>query len=446
MKKLFYLMVVVLTVFASCVEDEEYVPPTAEAGDIVLNEIMSKDPVTDLDWIELYNKSEVEVDISGYLVNDKADPNGGFEIPAGSKIAAKGYFVLNEGDDFTFGISSGGEDVSLGDADGNLIDLASVPASPADGTTYGRITDGGDEWIGGMTATKGASNSSEIETVNGFYGLIVNNIEGEDMTFDVNVYYPDGDLTEIKFYYVINYDAETMWYDDDADAGTPDVFDTDTYREDIELDVTAGNGTYKFTIPSDTLFPGDVVSWYMRAKDPSGEKMYFTEGKTAVEFDGDIKDDPATWATVERLGSTIPDGTVNGFSNLSIDNTAGADVVVSIDVNYDYGDLDEIKLYYVINYDAATMWYDDDNDAGTPDVFDTDTYRVDIELDVTAGDGTYAFNIPASEITAGDEISWYMRAKDPLGEKMYFTGGKTADEFDGDTKDDPANWAVYTVK
>ena len=27
---------------------------------------------------------------------------------------------------------------------------------------------------------------------------------------------------------------------------------------------------------------------------------------------------------------------------------------------------------------------------------------------------------------------------------MYYTFGKTADEFDGDTKDDPATWHVVT--
>ena len=452
MKKLFFLVAVATMMYTGCVEDDVYVPPVPEDADIVLNEIMSKDPVTDNDYIELYNKSDNEADISGFLINDAADPAGGFVIPEGTLIPANGFYVVYE-PDLTVAVSSGGEDVSLGKADGTLIDYIFCPASLADGTTFGRKTDGGEEWIEGMEATPGAANNSEIATVNGFYGLNIDNSEGEDMVFNVKVLFTDGDATELKFYYVKNYDADAMWFDDDSDPATPDIFDTDTYRIDTEVTtVPSADGSYVFTVPAADLMPGDVISWYMRAKNPAGDKMYYTGGKTADEFDGDIKDDPATWAAEERLGTTIPDGTVNGFTEILVDNTAGGDVTISVKLEYLYGDAEALKFYYVKNYDAATMWFDDDSDPATADVFDTDSYRLDMEIEDAAGDfvvsadGTYTFTIPAADVAAGDVISWYMRAKDPLGDKMYFTEGKTAEEFDGDIKDDPATWAAYSVK
>lgn len=46
------------------------------------------------DWIELYNDSDIDVDLSGYHLSDKSHKPGKWEIPAGTIIPAKGYLVF----------------------------------------------------------------------------------------------------------------------------------------------------------------------------------------------------------------------------------------------------------------------------------------------------------------------------------------------------------------
>jgi hypothetical protein len=74
--------------------------PLAEEGDVVINEIMYDDTAsTDVEWVELYNRTASAVDISGWVVIDAATypatgSEGGFYLPASTSIAAGGYLVV----------------------------------------------------------------------------------------------------------------------------------------------------------------------------------------------------------------------------------------------------------------------------------------------------------------------------------------------------------------
>ena len=46
------------------------------------------------DWIELYNTSAIEVDISGWHLSDKAGNPDKWKIPSGTIIPANGYLVF----------------------------------------------------------------------------------------------------------------------------------------------------------------------------------------------------------------------------------------------------------------------------------------------------------------------------------------------------------------
>ena len=46
------------------------------------------------DWIELYNSSSNEVDISGWHLSDKADKPGKWDIPQGTIIPGNGHLVF----------------------------------------------------------------------------------------------------------------------------------------------------------------------------------------------------------------------------------------------------------------------------------------------------------------------------------------------------------------
>ena len=170
MKKfLFTIIAVQMILVASCVKDETYTPPEVEVeSDIVLNEILSKGMVDaiDKDYVELYNTGDEDIDISGYLINDKDNPLGGFVIPDGTIIKAKGYYFVQQ-PEFTESISSSGEFVSLGLPDGRLIESVDCPKSMTNTDlmegddielSFSRFPDGDGEWVNGTVPTPDSSN------------------------------------------------------------------------------------------------------------------------------------------------------------------------------------------------------------------------------------------------------------------------------------------------
>jgi len=156
MKKTILLFVFVL--FSAFMVLESGVSQAA----VVLNEIFSKGSDTNLDWIEIYNGSAEQVDVSGYKIYDSAGQAGTKtkkEFPAGTVIPANGFFVIVTDDTSAsgFGLSSSGEEVWLEDATGAVIDNVVFPTLQAT-QTYGRIPDGG-AWKVLDIITRGTSNS-----------------------------------------------------------------------------------------------------------------------------------------------------------------------------------------------------------------------------------------------------------------------------------------------
>lgn len=139
---------------------------TVGAPLIVMNEIYSRglSPETpDPDWIEIYNNSDVAVDISGFKVYDNGGQTGAkpkLAIPAGTLLAARGFYVVtvDVGGDSGFGISSGGEELWFENASGNVIDNVIVPAMNI-GQSYGRNPDGSPNWELLPNLTPGAANN-----------------------------------------------------------------------------------------------------------------------------------------------------------------------------------------------------------------------------------------------------------------------------------------------
>lgn len=74
---------------------------TVAASDVVINEVMASNTSTAADqdgeyddWIELYNNSSSEVDLSGWFMSDNPANLQKYEIPAGTKIAGNGYLII----------------------------------------------------------------------------------------------------------------------------------------------------------------------------------------------------------------------------------------------------------------------------------------------------------------------------------------------------------------
>ena len=130
---------------------------------VVMNEIYSRGTTQNPDWIELYNPSSTQIDISGYKIYD----GGGYagtkpkkEFPSGSIIPAIGFLVMVTDDTTSsgFGLSSNGEEVWLEDAAGLVIDDVNFPVMDT-AQSYSRFPDGTAAWQLSNFITRGLSNT-----------------------------------------------------------------------------------------------------------------------------------------------------------------------------------------------------------------------------------------------------------------------------------------------
>ncbi|MDM7939127.1 MAG: lamin tail domain-containing protein [Methanothrix sp.] len=134
----------------------------ASAASVVINEMELNPPEGGADWVELYNSGNDSVDISGWTatITDGSWVGKFPAVPAGTIIAANGFYVLN-------GQSSWNHDnggfVTLFNAAGEKMDETATRQDTLNNDfTYGRHPDGRDtnsdgDWGLGY-ATKGRSN------------------------------------------------------------------------------------------------------------------------------------------------------------------------------------------------------------------------------------------------------------------------------------------------
>ncbi|MFH1941623.1 MAG: lamin tail domain-containing protein [bacterium] len=104
----------------------------ADVRDVVINEVawMGTNASSDDEWIELYNNTDVDIDLSGWtLVAEDGTPG----IALSGTIPAKGYFLLERTDDNTVSdmtadqiysgaLGNSGEKILLKDGQGQLVD------------------------------------------------------------------------------------------------------------------------------------------------------------------------------------------------------------------------------------------------------------------------------------------------------------------------------------
>lgn len=155
--------------------------PTAKASYTVgassiiklhINEVFpdgTKD-ATDPDWVEIYNESEIQVDLAGYFFYDEGIKTslGGVSPKAkrvlGSiVIPPKGFTVIateQNGESVTFGLSTSGDAMYLENPEGMLVaSLDFTTIATAGKKSYGRKPDGSNNLTLFNTATKGTSNN-----------------------------------------------------------------------------------------------------------------------------------------------------------------------------------------------------------------------------------------------------------------------------------------------
>lgn len=106
------------------------------------------------DWIEIYNPTDHDIDLSGYIVNKSSElKKDKFIIPEGTILSPGSFYLFDPG----FSMSSKGSGVNLLDRDNHYIDHVDVPSLKYD-TTYSRISDAAIGWEI-KSPTPGYSNS-----------------------------------------------------------------------------------------------------------------------------------------------------------------------------------------------------------------------------------------------------------------------------------------------
>jgi len=321
MKNLRYLIIILISMTAaiSCVEDERMVIelPPVEDSELTLNEIMSKDVNDNPDWIEVYNGGTAAMDISGYWLNDKPIAEGGFQIPNGTMIQAGGFYVVDQ-DESGIKVSSGGEDVSLSEPDGTVIDHTVTPDMSNDvGLTWGREVDGIGEWRVG-SATQGTSNGSAVNTP----PILV----AEPLTEFMDVYSvqaSDADgIASVKLIQRINEGVQT-------------------------IEMALVDGEFKATVPRGLV--GDVVKYYVVATDNTGLSSYYPEDGT---------NSPGEFTVAGGIEELVVQGQESGFRG----------EVTFIASPFYPAQVDEIRLYYLLPDESQ----DDVNDDKTKVVLTQD--------------------------------------------------------------------------
>lgn len=144
---------------AGMAEYEKSLKETEDMG-LYINEFMASNATTICDsfgsysdWIELYNSTDTDMDISGFGISDNLSQPMKYRFPDGTTIAAKGYLVVfcsgNEGMQngelhAPFGLRSYGEDVVIANRAGRIIDSYSFKNQETD-VSMARIPDGAGE-------------------------------------------------------------------------------------------------------------------------------------------------------------------------------------------------------------------------------------------------------------------------------------------------------------
>ena len=158
----------------------------AGAGSPVrINEVMAANDATVADesgeyddWVELYNASDVHVDLGGMTLTDNAGDATKWTLP-GVTLAAGAHLLIWTDDDSeqgdlhaNFKLDADGEEVALYEATGQLADRICFGASDAD-VAFARIPDGNGALATTTQPTPGAPNASSSTVVDhGFRGWL----------------------------------------------------------------------------------------------------------------------------------------------------------------------------------------------------------------------------------------------------------------------------------
>lgn len=182
---------------------------------VLISEVMSNDPEGGQDWIELFNPTKKDIDVSGIVIKDNDDTHE-YVIPEGTIIKPEGYLVITQ-EQFVFGLGKG-DSVRLFE-DGELIGSTTWPEGTHGTPTWGLYSGpDGAEYKDTKVATPGKENifPGDVEKIE-WPG------NGEVRIWDTEPTF-SGDSSGLDFYngqlYTIDSRNAAMWVLDVNKDGT----------------------------------------------------------------------------------------------------------------------------------------------------------------------------------------------------------------------------------
>lgn len=286
--------------------------PFLAPGSLVINEVYASGVN---DWIELFNETDENIEVGGWLLSD--DPNEAVRavLPDGLFVPAHGYLVLDEGTHFGFGLSRNGEQLSLISArDGQpagyrewvLFDRAET------GVSFGRHvkSDGSVDFVRQAALTSGAANAGPLVSPVVIHEIMYQPAEGGD-----------------EFIELFNSSANEISLDGWSLTGVNYLFTAGT---------TIAAGGYLVVAPIDpSLFrtrytvPASVpvVGPYANALDNAGEAVTLYQPQVGGEVRGDHVeyDNEAPWSMLaDGRGASLMRVSAISYGNDAANWTAGA--------------------------------------------------------------------------------------------------------------------------
>jgi len=164
--KFYLFLIIVLFIQNSCDRNDDNDPDKT----VVINEFMAVNSTTATDqdgeyddWIELYNLTEDEIDLSGYYLTDSKKNLTKWKFPEKTSITGGGYLIVWADGDTTqtglhtnYKLSSLGERVLILTPEIEIIDKVEYDAQSSE-LAYARIPNGTGEFVW-QTATFNYSN------------------------------------------------------------------------------------------------------------------------------------------------------------------------------------------------------------------------------------------------------------------------------------------------
>jgi hypothetical protein len=180
--------------------------PVDRLGNIVINEFLANTDPPIEDFIELYNHSNVAVDLSGAWLTDDRDTNK-FRIPNGTTISPRGYVSYNQ-TTLGFSLSSGGERIYLVNSNQTRVIDVHPFEGQASGVSSGRFPNGSPGFQELTTRTPGFANSSPVRRPIVISEIMYNPITSDDDDEYVELHNRSGgavNLSNWRFADGINY-------------------------------------------------------------------------------------------------------------------------------------------------------------------------------------------------------------------------------------------------